>query len=69
MMSKTSNMALMFAVAVLAGLLFYAAREHWGHIFGLAPYLLFLACPAMHLFMHHGHGHHNNHGDGGTPKP
>jgi hypothetical protein len=25
------------------------------------PYLLFLACPLMHLFMHHGH-HHGAHG-------
>jgi hypothetical protein len=21
------------------------------------PWLLILACPLMHLFMHHGHGH------------
>jgi hypothetical protein len=21
------------------------------------PYLILLACPLMHLFMHHGHGH------------
>jgi hypothetical protein len=29
---------------------------------GMLPYLLFLACPLMHLFHHHGHGGH--HGGG-----
>lgn len=36
---------------------FYVLREHWGHAFGALPYLILLACPLMHLFMHHGHGH------------
>ena len=36
---------------------FYVLREHWGHAFGALPYLILLACPVMHLFMHHGHGH------------
>lgn len=35
---------------------FYVLREHWGHAFGALPYLILLACPVMHLFMHHGHG-------------
>jgi hypothetical protein len=33
---------------------FYLLREHWGHVAGLLPYLLLLACPLLHLF--HGHG-------------
>ena len=36
---------------------FYFLREHWGHALGALPYLLLLACPLMHLFMHGGHGH------------
>jgi hypothetical protein len=48
---------LMMAVAVASAGLFWLLREHWGHALGLAPYLLFLACPIMHIFMHHGHGH------------
>ncbi|WP_270933173.1 DUF2933 domain-containing protein [Falsiroseomonas oryzae] len=36
---------------------FYVLREHWGHSLGALPYLLILACPLMHLFMHHGHRH------------
>jgi hypothetical protein len=35
---------------------FFVLREHWSHALGLAPYLLLLACPLMHLF--HGHGGH-----------
>jgi hypothetical protein len=35
---------------------FYLLREHWGHALGVAPYLLLLACPLLHLFHHHG-GH------------
>jgi hypothetical protein len=34
---------------------FYLLREHWGHGLGMAPYLLLLACPLLHLFLH-GHG-------------
>jgi len=34
---------------------FYILRGHWGHAFGARPYLILLACPLMHLFMHHGH--------------
>ena len=36
---------------------FYVLREHWAHAFGALPYLILLACPLMHLFMHRGHGH------------
>ncbi|MDP9809487.1 hypothetical protein J2W42_002339 [Rhizobium tibeticum] len=39
--------------------LFFMLREHWAHALGVAPYLLLLACPLMHLF--HGHGGHGGH--------
>ena len=42
---------------------FYVLREHYGHALGMLPYLLLLACPAMHLFMHHGHGGHRHGGN------
>jgi hypothetical protein len=46
------------AVLMLAAIVaFYLLREHWSHVLGLAPYLLLLACPLMHLFMHRGNGH------------
>ena len=34
---------------------FYVLREHYAHALGALPYMLLLACPLMHLFMHHGH--------------
>lgn len=42
--------------------------EHRVHLLGILPWLFLLACPLMHLFMHHGHGSHGHHGapkDGG----
>lgn len=42
------------SAAVVA--LFYVLREHGGHALGLAPYLLLLACPLMHIFHHGRHG-------------
>ena len=45
----------------LCGLLVIAAfflwSEHRAHALGALPYLLFLLCPVIHLFMHGGHGH------------
>ena len=41
---------------------FFLLTEHTAHVLGILPYLLLLACPLMHLFMHHGHGGHH----GGT---
>ena len=51
---RPAGMALATA-ALIAG--FYLLREHWGHVTGYWPYLLLLACPLMHAFMHGGHGH------------
>ncbi|WP_438839687.1 DUF2933 domain-containing protein [Aromatoleum toluclasticum] len=36
--------------------------EHRIHLLGILPWLFLLACPLMHLFMHHGHGGHDGHG-------
>jgi len=41
-----------------AAALFYLLSEHQAHFFGVLPWLILLACPLMHLFMHHGHGEH-----------
>jgi hypothetical protein len=42
----------------LAIALAFLALEHRAHLLGLLPFLLLLACPLMHLFMHHGHSGH-----------
>jgi hypothetical protein len=44
---------------VLAALGVYLFATHTGHILAALPYLLLLACPLMHLFMHRGHSHHH----------
>ena len=38
--------------------LYFLLSEHRAHFFGALPFLLLLACPLMHVFMHHGHGGH-----------
>lgn len=47
---------------VIAG--FLLVTEHTAHVFGALPYLLLLACPLLHLFMHGGHGGHGRPHDG-----
>ncbi len=44
---------------VLAAVLLIA--EHRLHVLGYLPWLILLACPLMHVFMHHGHGHKGKH--------
>ena len=43
---------------------FYLITEHRAHFFGALPFLILLACPLLHVFMHGGHGGHNS---GSTP--
>jgi hypothetical protein len=44
----------------LAVIAFFLLTEHTAHVFGALPYVLILACPLMHLFMHHDHGGHGS---------
>jgi hypothetical protein len=30
---------------------------HWRHALDALPFLIVLACPLAHIFMHHGHDH------------
>lgn len=41
--------------------MFFLLTQHRAHFLGALPYLLLLACPLMHLFMHHGHDKHKDH--------
>ncbi len=43
---------------IIAGALLFT--EHRAHVLGLLIWLPLLACPLMHVFMHHGHGGHGN---------
>ncbi|HKZ78268.1 MAG TPA: DUF2933 domain-containing protein [Pyrinomonadaceae bacterium] len=39
---------------------FFLFTEHRAHLFGILPYLLLLACPLVHMFMHGGHAKRGN---------
>jgi len=51
-------------IVFLAIIGFFLFTEHRAHLFGNLPYLLLLACPFMHFFMHGGHGKHGSGGEG-----
>ena len=56
-MKSRTNIALIVFFVIAA---FFLITEHTAHLSGWFPYwpyLLVLACPLMHLFMHGGHGH------------
>ncbi|WP_392536229.1 DUF2933 domain-containing protein [Nostoc sp. C117] len=53
-----AKIALYVFLAIAA---FFLITEHLAHLAGILPYLLLLACPFMHLFMHGGHGGHGGH--------
>jgi len=46
------------AIGFLAIAAFFLLSEHRAHALGLLPFLLILACPLLHIFMHGGHGGH-----------
>lgn len=46
----------LLVMGVVAG--YFLLTEHLAHVLQALPYLLLLACPLMHVFMHHGHGGH-----------
>lgn len=58
-----SNIVLI-AFLTIAG--FYLITEHRAHVFSYLPFLLLLACPLLHMFMHGGHGAHGDGEQGGS---
>ena len=52
---------------IIAG--FFLVAEHGAHVIPYLPWLFLLACPLMHMFMHHGHGAHGHGGGGGSAGP
>ena len=56
----------LIVLGIVAG--YFLWTEHRAHLAGALPFLLLLACPLMHVFMHHGHGHgqHGPHQHGST---
>ena len=60
-MDRKANWVLIGFLAVAGYFLILEHRAHLGEWLSFLPYLLLLACPLMHLFMHRGHGGHDHH--------
>lgn len=43
------------ACVMIFAVSYFVWMEHRQHLFEYLSYLIFLLCPLMHLFMHHGH--------------
>ena len=48
------------ALGLIGAATYFLLTEHQQHVWQFLPYLIVLACPFMHLFMHHG-GHGGDH--------
>lgn len=62
--NSTKSRSKWVLIGFLAVAAYFLIAEHKAHLPDLLyylPYLLLLACPLMHLFMHGGHGHGGNH--------
>lgn len=63
--TRNSNLILnciLVGFLLVAG--YFLIMEHRAHLDGVLnylPFVLLLACPLMHLFMHRGHGSHGGH--------
>lgn len=58
-LSRRSLGQILFAGVMLAGGFLLLAR-HQEHVVVVLPYLIFLLCPLMHIFLHRGHGGNNS---------
>ena len=61
-LTSPAGLAMIGFLAIGAFLLF---TEHRAHTLGALLWLVVLACPLMHFFMHRGHGGHGGHGSHG----
>ena len=52
------NIAVVICIAIVG---FFLWTWHRTHLFSALPYLLLLACPLMHFFMHRSHGRRGAH--------
>lgn len=62
-LTSRAGVALLALLAIAGFLLF---TEHRAHLLGAGLFLLLLACPLLHVFMH---GGHSGQGDEAGPKP
>jgi hypothetical protein len=45
------------AIVLIVGAGYLLLAEHQAHVIAGLPWLILLACPLIHVFMHRGHGH------------
>ena len=65
-LSSRANIILLGFLAIGG---YFLITEHGAHIVPFLPWLLLLACPLMHLFMHGGHGGHHSDDQAGDSAP
>ena len=58
MISRRAIVVCTYAIGIGLGALLII--QHWVHVPQFLPYLLFAACPLIHLFMHGGHHAHRH---------
>ncbi len=64
----TSRYAIgLIVIGAVAG--YFLLTEHRAHVAGALPYLLLLACPLIHVFMHRGHDHGHSGSGAGSRYP
>jgi len=63
-----TSRAFLVCLGFLAIAILFLWTEHRAHILGAAFWLLILACPLLHIFMHGGHGGHGEHGSRTPPE-
>ena len=52
------------AIGLIGAATYFLFMEHRQHVFEFLPFLILLACPLMHIFMHKGHGGHEHKEEG-----
>lgn len=60
---KTFSKGAIIACIVLAVVGILLLTGHKAHLYGFLPFLLILACPLIHIFMHGGHNHNTEKDD------
>mgnify|MGYP005990442003 CR=1 FL=1 len=51
------------ALGLIGAASYFLLMEHREHVWQYLPFLILLACPFMHMFMHGGHDHHQSNED------